>query len=329
MPYVKPEIIAEAKRMDLLTYLQNYEPNELVHVSGNVYCTKKHDSLRISNGLWCWYSRGIGGKSALDYLIKVNGYTFLEAVEIIAGKAVEKPPFFVPTEGKKEKALLLPSVYSDAKAVTNYLVGRCIDRSIIRCCIDSGNIYESRHYAKCSRKVYVNAVFLGFDKEGSEKYASLRGISTDFKGEATGSNKHYSFTLPAECRSDTVHLFESAIDLLSYATLMKLHGRDYKNTNLLSLAGVYQPKKIIQESKVPAALTQFLQDYPYVKRVSLHLDNDYAGRMATNAIVTVLPKQYVSQTFFTSRCKDVNDYLQLCLGKCPEKAKFQKQNYER
>ena len=49
-------------------------------VSGNVYCTKTHDSLRISNGKWCWFSRGIGGASALDYLIKVNGYSFMEAM---------------------------------------------------------------------------------------------------------------------------------------------------------------------------------------------------------------------------------------------------------
>lgn len=49
MPFYEPDVVAEAKKLDLLTYLQNYEPQELVHVSGNVYCTKTHDSLRISN----------------------------------------------------------------------------------------------------------------------------------------------------------------------------------------------------------------------------------------------------------------------------------------
>ena len=76
MSFYSRETVADVKKIDLLTYLQNYEPEELVHVSGNVYCTKAHDSLRISNGKWCWFSQGIGGKSALDYLIKVNGYTF-------------------------------------------------------------------------------------------------------------------------------------------------------------------------------------------------------------------------------------------------------------
>ena len=72
MPYIPPEVVAKAKEMDLLTYLKNYEPSELVHFGGSTYCTRTHDSLKISNGKWCWFSRGIGGKTALDYLIKVR-----------------------------------------------------------------------------------------------------------------------------------------------------------------------------------------------------------------------------------------------------------------
>ena len=33
MPYIAPEVITEAKRMDLLTYLREYEPGELVKFS--------------------------------------------------------------------------------------------------------------------------------------------------------------------------------------------------------------------------------------------------------------------------------------------------------
>ena len=72
MPYIPPEVVEKAREMDLLTYLKNYEPQELVHFGGNTYCTREHDSLKISNGKWCWFSRGIGGYSALDYLIKVK-----------------------------------------------------------------------------------------------------------------------------------------------------------------------------------------------------------------------------------------------------------------
>jgi len=108
MPYIAPEVVQEAKRMDLLTYLKNYEPYELVHFSGNTYTTKTHDSLKISNGKWMWWSRGIGGKSALDYLIKVRDYTFMEAVQTIAGQAAITPPVSLPAEKTTEKKLLLP-----------------------------------------------------------------------------------------------------------------------------------------------------------------------------------------------------------------------------
>ena len=83
MAYIAAEDILKAKQMDLMTYLTNYEPKELVHVSGNTYCTREHDSLRISNGKWYWFSHDIGGRSALDYLIKVKDYSFKDAVAAI------------------------------------------------------------------------------------------------------------------------------------------------------------------------------------------------------------------------------------------------------
>ena len=86
MGYVTPEQITQAKELDLLTYLQRFDPQELVHVSGNTYCTREHDSLKISNGKWNWFSRGIGGKTALDYLIKVQGFSFTQAVEALVGQ---------------------------------------------------------------------------------------------------------------------------------------------------------------------------------------------------------------------------------------------------
>ncbi|HEX7028836.1 MAG TPA: topoisomerase, partial [Gammaproteobacteria bacterium] len=50
MSYVNKEQIERAKRLDLLTYLHMHEPAELVRCSRNVYTTRTHDSLKISNG---------------------------------------------------------------------------------------------------------------------------------------------------------------------------------------------------------------------------------------------------------------------------------------
>ena len=181
MPFYDPDVVAEAKKLDLLTYLQNYEPQELVHVSGNVYCTKTHDSLRISNGKWCWFSQGIGGKSALDYLIKVNGYSFLEAMERIVGQAAAKPPVVVSSEVKeKPKTLLLPEKYRYAEYAASYLEKRGISPELISFCISTGRMYESNPYH--------NVVFVGFDKQGKARFACQRGIyDTRFHGDVNGS----------------------------------------------------------------------------------------------------------------------------------------------
>ncbi len=50
MPYINAEDILAARQIDLLSYLQTHEPGELVKLPGNNYCTREHDSLKISNG---------------------------------------------------------------------------------------------------------------------------------------------------------------------------------------------------------------------------------------------------------------------------------------
>ena len=190
MPYVAPEVVQRVKQIDLLTYLKNYEPYELVHFSGNVYTTRSHDSLKISNGKWMWWSRGIGGRSALDYLIKVRGYDFVQAVQMIAEQAAIQPPVSIPAEKKTEKKLILPKPYRYQTYAVSYLQNRGIDMEIIRFCLKTHRLYESENYH--------NVVFVGMDESGTPRYAALRGISSDFLGEASGSDKNYSFCIPAE-----------------------------------------------------------------------------------------------------------------------------------
>ena len=147
MPFIAPELIIQAKQMDLLTYLRNYEPYELIKFSGNTYCTRTHDSLKISNGKWIWWSRGIGGRSALDYLIKVKGYSFLEAVETIIGHtAIQAPVYEKPQPKEESKPLLLPEKCVSNRVITEYLFGRGIDFEIINYCISNDLIFESLPY---------------------------------------------------------------------------------------------------------------------------------------------------------------------------------------
>ena len=306
MAYIPPDIVAKAREMDLLTYLRNYEPNELVHFGGNTYCTREHDSLKISNGKWYWFSRGIGGYTALDYLIKVKEMPFMEAVETIVGYSAVQPPIRASTPKKEQpKVLLLPQANHCTSHAVNYLLRRGIDTEIIGYCIQTGRLYESYPHH--------NVVFVGLDKYGKPRYANLRGIDSDFKGEANGSDKRFSFSIPAE-GSDTLHLFESAIDLLSYATVRKQEGMNWRCEHLLSLAGVYKPKENITETRLPLALQQYLSDHPEIKCICLRLDRDATGRVATNTLTTLLQDRYMIADYPPPSGKDYNDYLCHRLG---------------
>lgn len=308
MAYYPPEVIQRAKQMDLLTYLRNYEPEELVHFSRETYTTRTHDSLKISNGMWYWFSQSIGGKSALEYLIKVKDYSFLQAVETIVGNVITTPPKIYKTNKKIiPDRLYLPDKAPNNDRAKSYLISRGIDESIIQECIDNDLIYQQNKSN--------NVVFLGYDKDKKVRYAMCRGTNESrYMQEVTGSHKAFSFKLEAIEESDTLHLFESAIDLLSYATLLKLNDKEWYNTHLLSLAGVYQPATKIEDSKLPLALNYYLNQHQNIKKIYLHLDNDRAGRLATLALKEVLPKQYEVIDNPPPSGKDVNDFLCERLG---------------
>lgn len=306
MPYIAPEVITEAKRMDLLTYLREYEPGEFVKFSSNTYTTRTHDSLKISNGKWMWWSRGIGGKSALDYLIKVREMDFVEAVQTIMGNGSVSFPTCKNIKSYEEQPLLLPEKSPTTDVVFDYLFGRGIDFEIINYCLEQELIIESLPYH--------NAVFIGYDESKEPKYAAYRATNQSrIMGDCTGSKKQYSFRLTAE-NTGEVHLFECAIDLLSYATLMKLEGKDWRQFNLVSLAGVYSPKQKIEDSKVPVTLGRLLEKDKTIRRIVLHLDNDIAGRKATKALQTILSDKYEVVDDPPQYGKDVNDFLCKRLG---------------
>lgn len=303
MAYVTPEAIAQARQMDLLTYLQNFEPHELIRESATSYCTRTHDSLKISNGKWHWFSRGFGGITALDYLIKVRDYSFTEAVEAIVGKGPVRSSAPSVPKPAPVRQLRLPEMNPTTYKVQKYLRDRGIHQSIIDYCIRNQMLFESADYH--------NAVFVGRDKEGIPRYASLRGTFRDFKKEASGSDKHYSFSIVENPNATTVHIFESAIDLMSFATLRLFETPNWKEDALLSLAGVFKTKR---ENVVPIALAQFLKDHPQVHTLRLHLDNDEVGRGAAQGIIGGLGQKYTVIDDPPPRGKDVNEYLQLRVG---------------
>lgn len=305
MPYYTEEQIIKARSIDLLTYLQTYEPTELVHVRGNTYCTRDHASLKISNGKWMWWSRGFGGSSALDYLIKVKGMQFMDAMKVLTDDnelALKHAPVLgEKRQSKGNKKLLLPEKAETNIEVIRYLSGRGIDIDIIKDCIDEGLIYESLPYHNC--------IFVGFDESGNAAYAFYRATTGErLMGEAAGSDKRYSFRINSA--GSTLRVFESAIDLLSYATIMKMRTGEWRADPMLSLGGVYAQSVNKKQSKLPVALENVTQNQTQINTIALHLDNDYAGRSASENIALKLRSNYTVINEPPPYGKDYNDYLQ-------------------
>ena len=297
MPFIPPEQLAHARKMDLLTYLRCCEPDELVSMGGNAYATKSHDSLKISNGEWYWWSRGVGGSSALDYLTTVRRLPLPDAVQRIlsaGGVPLAKPP---RRKARPTKSFSLPPRHADNRRVFSYLRGRGIDPEIINHCIKCGQLYESAQHHNC--------VFVGFAGD-RPAYAMQRGTLQDkrFVGEVVGSDKRYSFAMPVTPgESFTLCVFEGAIDALSYLTLLKQQGQDWRKANTLSLGGVGK-----EDRQLPPALSRYLKAAPHITRIVLCLDNDAPGRMAA-ALLRELLRGYEVIDKPPARGKDYNDLL--------------------
>ena len=103
--------------------------------------------------------------------------------------------------------------------------------------------------------------------------------------------------------SPTLCVFESAIDALSYLTLLKQQGRDWRKANTLSLGGVGK-----EDRKLPPALSRYLKAAPHITRIVLCLDNDAPGRMSA-ALLRELLRGYEVIDKPPARGKDYNDLL--------------------
>ena len=321
MPYYTKEEIEKAKQIDLYNYLNQRYPDELVPFSNGTFITREHDSLKISNGMWYWFSRGFGGKSALDYLIKVKEMPFMEAMKEVLGLPNNSKEYNYQPKKKENIELQLPNKNENCNKVIAYLKSRGIDEEIINECISKELIYES--------KDKHNVVFVGYDDNYNPKFASERGTNDSrYMHDCYGSNKAFSFKMTDKNKvNDSIHVFESAIDLLSYATLLKRNNIDYHLENLISLAGVYQPAGRIEDSKLPITLALFLNNNQNIENIYLHLDNDQAGRLATQGLKNAIKNIYKVIDEPPKIGKDFNDYL--CYLKGIKKNHERRNEYEK
>lgn len=300
---VSKEQIEQARKLDLLSYLQQYEPYELVKVASGVYSTRSNDSLKISNGKWYRWSRGYGGVSALDYLVKVREMDFVSAVRYLCDKAgYIPPPQTCTAKPPKKKTFCLPPANANNERVICYLRARGLSPELLSMCIDMGLLYEDTRH---------NCVFVGFDEEKKPRYAMMRSSNSTsvFLRESEGSDKRFSFSLPRN-EKKTLYVFESAIDCLSFVELQREGNRMWKPDNYLSLSGVYQScDEFSLDTPLPLALAQFLESSPQIEKIQLCLDADETGQNAAQTLISLLKKSFDITYLPPAHGKDYNEML--------------------
>ncbi len=291
MPWIEPQQFAQAKSIDLYSYLAAAEPGNIKRCGQDEYCLKDHDSLKVSvsTGKWNWHSRGFGGTTAVQYLITVRGYPLPEAAQMaLDSKAAPYSPL---TEPPPTQSFALPERNGDDGQVIGYLCAqRGLRREVVEHCRALGTLYESARYHSC--------VFVGHDEHGTPRHAAIRATRGDFKQDAEGSDKRYTFAFQAQNAACMVLcVYEAAIDALSGASLLLMNGQSWQDRHYLSLAGVS-----------PLPIIQYLTTHPQIDTVVLCLDADEPGQLAAERIESLLRVSRPSLDIRYEPPKIGNDY---------------------
>ena len=162
MAHLEEDIIERAKNTDMIALLESEEGFSFKSTYGErEFKCIEHNSLVVNGNRrrWYWNSRQVGGNNAIDYLVKIRGMNFRDAVLHLVGDreqtaympirkavtenvSVSKPVRFVLPEqahfpdGRRN--------YSNIIAYLNK--GRGINMNIINALIASGQIYQGVQY---------------------------------------------------------------------------------------------------------------------------------------------------------------------------------------
>lgn len=230
----------------------------------------------------------------------MEGYEFKDACNYLSDLMNISDPVVTYYHPKPTKPFELPIKDKNNDLVIRYLCEvRKIDKGIVDNFISKGMIYQSANFK--------NAVFVGYDGN-KPAYAFKRSIFKNFKLDHAGSNKAFSFNY-TNPNCDALHVFEAAIDLLSYMTLLKMDEMEYTEFNYLSLAGASDKIAAKSEADIPIALKAYLERNPNIKTIVFHLDNDEVGFGASSKIISVLNSKYQCIDEHPTSYKDVNEEL--------------------
>lgn len=287
-----PELIKKANEMNILDYLD--KKGILVQSIGKgQYQLVDHDSFKINADLTSedynkmnWYSRGEGAYGPIGFAKLYYGMNFREAVKDVTETMDEMIESVKPIEKivHNEKPYEYDPTYitKDTSKIEDYLVNeRKINPDLVEALIDKGMIRQTSKKISNDngKEIEVNNLAFMWNRNGKIIGHDERGIveGSYFKKIASGvpENRGFSVTFG---KPESIFVFESNIDALSYASMYKP-----KNSRFISLNGADKPKTMYQAIK---DIVDDTKEPP--KNIVLCLDNDRTGREATNKMCVPL-----------------------------------------
>ena len=290
------EQLDRAKNADIIAFLGAYN-GWTFKKTGQYYQCNQHDSFLVyaDRHGFVWNSRNISGGDTIDFLRKVEGKSFPEAVEAITGETAPVVCQLAPVyRSEAGKLVLPPKAAGKYDRVFAYLANtRGISPAVISDFMKSKQIYQDTK---------GNCVFVGYDEKGTAKFGAVRTTLTDrkYRGDCKNSDKRYAFH---QIGTDTtrVYVFEAPIDLLSHCTMTdQAFGKTgaYREQTRLALCG-----------SSDVALKAFLERHPEVTTINFRLDNDEAGRTAVAKYKAEYQALGYKVNAVFSKNKDVNEDL--------------------
>ena len=162
MAHLEEDIIERAKNTDMIALLEKEEGFTFKSTYGQrEFKCIEHNSLVVNGNRhrWYWNSRQVGGNNAIDYLVKIRGMNFREAVIHLVGDSEHTATANTPLKKSEESVsakstrFVLPEQahYSDGRRNYSNIIaylnkGRGIDINIINTLIATGHIYQGIQY---------------------------------------------------------------------------------------------------------------------------------------------------------------------------------------
>lgn len=310
------EEIKRANSVDLLMLAKQYG-YETEKGGKNAIHLKKSGGLYIFPNENCFYHHTSDERhkegGAIRFVMHQENLSFGEAVakllneDYIIHQAEQKP--YTP---EPRQAMLLPDKADNFKRAYWYLVSvRGVEPQIVSALMNEKKIYQESKFG--------NVVFVGYDRDGTAKYCSMRSTypNNKFKRDADNSDKSYPFFV--EGKSDLAIITEAPIDLMSHATLTKMFGNtDWRQDHRLSVGCLSM-----------AALDRYLEWHPEIKKLVFALDNDYLarnqkgelanwGQLAAERAIKAYSEKGYKCALHTPRLNDFNtDLTEIRKGKTP------------